>query len=615
MNRPAIPSTASDLELLRRFEPVVRFTRGEQFFPANVAEYVRRCSLWMHYPDGRDELLVPEGELSPEKLIQPCSAPFGTVQYLRLVPPLSLEESARALAARDRRRRGTGPASGEVFHEGQGRLARGGLLPRLADALFSLTLLLRGRVPGAVAASAELKYAAATQEKQEYVYYGRVVRTSSWTALQYWFFYWYNNWRSGFRGVNDHESDWEMVLVYLYEQDGQLVPEWAGYASHDFHGDDLRRHWSDREELDLVDGHPLVYAGAGSHASYFRPGEYQAEVGLPLPRQVVRLVQGLANFWTRTLGQAGGRGGNPFRIPFVDYARGDGRGVGPGHPLAWTPVLIDEATPWVGKYRGLWGLFARDPISGENAPAGPMYNRDGSPRGSWVDPLGFAGLNKVPPPPVEQRLLAERRAELERRQAELATEIPTTTAQAQQLGSELRAMQDQPHLARRYAALEKQVDELAGQASSLLREEYQNALLLESLAQRTSELQAGRPENPRAHIRHLARPVSLAQVRFNRLIEAWAALSISVLLLGFVALILFEAQYLWLGVGLLVFVFIIFESILRGTFVSTVNGLGVVLAVVSALLLLWHFFVPIMVGGLIAASAYLLVQKLRELRA
>src|SRR5262249_44406939 len=28
-------------------------------------------------------------------------------------------------------------------------------------------------------------------------------------------------------------------------------------------------------DLELVDGHPVIYAGAGSHASYFRRGEYQ----------------------------------------------------------------------------------------------------------------------------------------------------------------------------------------------------------------------------------------------------------------------------------------------------------------------------------------------------
>jgi hypothetical protein len=147
------------------------------------------------------------------------------------------------------------------------------------DALFSATLLLRGRVPAATSAAAHVAYHKILEERERYVYHGRVVRDRGWTVLQYWFFFNYNPWRSGFHGVNDHESDWEMVLVYLYEQGRSLVPAWVAFASHDFHGDDLRRRWDDRAELDMVDGHPVVYAGAGSHASYFRRGEYQAEAG------------------------------------------------------------------------------------------------------------------------------------------------------------------------------------------------------------------------------------------------------------------------------------------------------------------------------------------------
>ena len=36
----------SDLELLRQYEPILRFTQGELFFPRAVDEYVRACSLW-----------------------------------------------------------------------------------------------------------------------------------------------------------------------------------------------------------------------------------------------------------------------------------------------------------------------------------------------------------------------------------------------------------------------------------------------------------------------------------------------------------------------------------------------------------------------------------------
>jgi len=37
---------AEDLRLLRRYEPVLRFTRGELFLPMSVPAYLERCGLW-----------------------------------------------------------------------------------------------------------------------------------------------------------------------------------------------------------------------------------------------------------------------------------------------------------------------------------------------------------------------------------------------------------------------------------------------------------------------------------------------------------------------------------------------------------------------------------------
>ena len=37
--------------LLRTFEPVIRFTKGEWFYPMDVEPYVRSCSLWVQHPD------------------------------------------------------------------------------------------------------------------------------------------------------------------------------------------------------------------------------------------------------------------------------------------------------------------------------------------------------------------------------------------------------------------------------------------------------------------------------------------------------------------------------------------------------------------------------------
>lgn len=606
IDRPHMPADASDFGLLRRFEPVLKFTRGEKFYPTDIETYVRESSLWVHAPDGRDLLLVPQGQLNLENLVEPRPAPFGAVHYLRFIEPLSLSEAALALAEQSR----LSAESQNTFHAGLGRLARGGLFPRIIDALFSASFLLRGRVPAALAAAAEIAYHRIHQANPRYSYYGRVVRHNGWIVLQYWYFYCYNSWRSGFNGVNDHEADWELVSIYLYQQGDQLIPEWLAYASHDFKGDDLRRRWDDTRQLDLMDGHPVVYVGAGSHASYFRSGEYMAEVNLDLPGWVRRGFAAFSKFWVETLGQ---QPVDPFRIPFVDYARGDGFSIGAGQAAAWSPVLIDDTTPWVSQYRGLWGLFARDPISGENAPAGPMYNRDGSPRGAWYDPLGFAGLDKVPPPPEALTLLQENCDKLNARQAELDWLIPKKAGELQAIGIQLKSMEGNPHLAKQYAALEKVKDALGAEVRALRREFSENAALLDGLTKRLERLLQGIQDDPQAHIRHLATPVVATQMRFERAAQTWAAISLSLLLFTIVALMIFTPAYLGPGLAIATILFLVVESILRGAFVETVTVITTLLAILSALILLFHFWYWILIALLLAIAVFLMAQRLREL--
>ena len=43
---PAGAGAAEDLRLLRRYEPVLRFTEGELFLPMPVEDYLEKCSLW-----------------------------------------------------------------------------------------------------------------------------------------------------------------------------------------------------------------------------------------------------------------------------------------------------------------------------------------------------------------------------------------------------------------------------------------------------------------------------------------------------------------------------------------------------------------------------------------
>ncbi len=604
---PGIPASSADLEILRAFEPIVRYTKGEKFYPMAVEPYVEASSLWLYVADGADEELVAEGNLSLDGLVEPRDAPFRSLFYLRFVHPLDLGESTHALAEE----RQLAKREQNEFHAGVGRLARGGLLPRLGDGLFSLSLLLRGNVPGATAAAAVLKYAQIREQDGRFVYQGRVARQSGWTICQYWFFFAYNPWRSGFHGVNDHESDWEMVSVYLYEDDGRLRPEWVAYASHDFHGADLRRRWDDPVDLELQDGHPVVYAGAGSHASYFKQGEYQAEVPIPSPRQFKRAAETIGRLWRTTLGQGDDR--SPLRIPFIDFARGDGVAVGPGQPDAWTPNLIDETTPWAARYRGMWGLYAQDPISGENAPAGPMYERDGSPRPSWFDPLGFAGLDRVPPPPAEIAALEAESARLESRQQDLARLIPEETAVLQESGVRLESMHGSPHLAGEALLLEAEVAAQAAKLRDMRRERSANEAVLESLLRRSERRRAGKVDDPRAHITHAAEPVPPATMRFNGAAELWAALSVSLLLIGLAVLILAAPANVWSEGIILVIAFVVGESVLRGSFVRTVNRLAVVAALVAVVVLFVQFWEFALVGLLLWLALFLLYQRFREL--
>jgi hypothetical protein len=603
-------TTDPDLELLRAFEPIVRYTKGEKFFPMHVEPYVEASSLWLHVPDAIDQEVVPEGELTLDRLVELRDAPFGSLFYLRFVQPLDLGESAAALAGE----RELAKRQQSEFKAGVGRLARGGLLPRLGDGLFSLSLILRGTVPGATAAAAALKYAGLREQDGRFVYHGRVIRQSGWTICQYWFFFAYNPWRSGFHGVNDHESDWEMISVYLYDGEDGPTPEWVAYASHDFHGADLRRRFDDRVDLELVDGHPVVYAGAGSHASYFRRGEYQAEIPIPAPRHIRRLAVALANVWRERLGQ-GGDTQRPLRIPFVDFARGDGLEIGPGGANPWTPNLIDETTPWVSRYRGLWGLFARDPISGENAPAGPMYDRDGTPRPSWFDPLGFAGLDQVTPPPQEPRVVSAELESLDRREAELDREIEDATEVLREVGARLDSMRGSPHLANTAGALELEASELAAGLTSLRREKYENVAVIEGLRRRIATLESGNPDDPRAHIRHTVAPVPESKLRFDHAAEIWATISISLLLVGLAILLVVSPGNAWAEGIVLVMVAIVGESVLRGTFMRTINRIGVILALVALGVLVVQFASWIFVGLLVALAVFLLYQRVQEYRA
>ena len=163
-------------------------------------------------------------------------------------------------------------------------------------------------------------------------------------ALQYWFFYSFNDFN------NKHEGDWEMVQLVFDADDaaGALAaePVAVGYSQHE--GAE-RASWGD-EKLELVDGtHPVVHPAAGSHANYFEEALYLGSTA----------EQGV--------------GCDDTSKPTVDV-----------RPVVLTvpsdPEAASQAFPWI-EYEGRWGELQEAFFNG---PTGPNLKTQ------WSEPIAWA---------------------------------------------------------------------------------------------------------------------------------------------------------------------------------------------------------------------------------
>src|SRR5215212_10625453 len=137
------PGVEAAMALLRRFEPVIRSTMGDKFYPMDVEPYVRACSLWVQRPGEQARCIVPGGELSLDRLAQQPMDEAGAVHFLKFTDADDLGSDARGARLR-RRRAKDRKESKRAFRAGRGRLARVGYFSRFVDALYSIALLARG---------------------------------------------------------------------------------------------------------------------------------------------------------------------------------------------------------------------------------------------------------------------------------------------------------------------------------------------------------------------------------------------------------------------------------------------------------------------------------------
>ena len=168
--------------------------------------------------------------------------------------------------------------------------------------------------------------------------YARVSVESTYTVIQYWLYYPFND-----GPLNNHEGDWEMVQVTLEDGD----PLSASYSQH-FSGQ-----VADWEDVLKRDEHPVVYVARGSHANYFR--SYQGVLGIQ-----------------------------------SDELSGSGPTLGPDDYELKVVGELSTQLPedaWL-KYAGKWGEWGEDEdaLRGRRGPPGPAQ---GDNAVKWESPVGW----------------------------------------------------------------------------------------------------------------------------------------------------------------------------------------------------------------------------------
>ena len=599
------PQDDQDLSLLRRFEPQLRFNAGELFRPMDIDTYLAHADLVVTHKREAPNILESRPNVTQETLVSIGQTPAKGKIHLRLVDrtltAIQLVSFHAHSGLRD-------------FKKGTLRHARVGLTARLLDVAFRISLVTRGRVPGGTAAAAAVAYRAMLDTAPDPVYYGRVVRNQYYTILQYWFFYAYNDYRSHFQGGNDHEADWEFVSVFLDEGvPGEPTVAWAAYATHALQGADLRRRWDD-PEVERVGEHPVVYVGAGSHASYFAGGEYVIRMELPLLAKAGAVVAAIRSVWQTVLRQGGAqsaRTGGELNIAFVDYARGDGLRIGPEGDLEWDARLLEEQ-PALVHYSGLWGRYIDDPIRSEDAPAGPRFNQDGTVRKVWLDPAGWAGLTTVPPASQEIPAAEEEVRRLERELAQLRRSIVEAEAEAVRQGLRVETLAAASAPSRQLKEYQAREVEASETVSRLRKEASETRLLAGAMQIRVEGLRAGDRGGPRAHLERPAAPLGPGRLRLHRIAETWSAISAGLLLLAISAsVIVYHAAPLPLL--LLVGAFLFAESLFHRRVAALVHGIVVALTLVTLGILVYEFWWQIAAAALLALGLIITWINLREL--
>ena len=287
------------------------------------------------------------------------------------------------------------------------------------------------------------QYQEILQKDFQPVYYGRVTKRQDdegnhWISLQYHFFYAFNDWRLAANGINHHEGDWEMVAVYLKNDEPYSV-------LFSQHGSGAMELWKNiscvKDQYGNQTTHPIIYVALGSHANYskpevirspslfregfvqrflywtdglihflfmlFNPSEKARQIALrelathpatALTEETFAKLRDEKDHYVISLPMEIATG-DGFRIGYEGDPKHEAIGISSSylkrvmshrevtHPQSreWKQVVLDPEPGWV-QYKGLWGV--KSVLRDESGPPGPKWDRPDklfqiAPRKRW----------------------------------------------------------------------------------------------------------------------------------------------------------------------------------------------------------------------------------------
>ena len=173
--------------------------------------------------------------------------------------------------------------------------------------------------------------------------YGRAVEANGRLWLQYWLWYFYNDYQLAL-GFGTHEGDWECMQLRIGI--GGDAPDVVVYAQHR-HGE--KRNWEDVEKLPGSPDTALAYIARGSHAAYFQAGYHETEAWYdiadgkrPAPKLALEVVTDDTHPWLLWPGRWGDTTPSDRGADLDQSAP-----TGPGTKRHWRDPnrLLDNARP------------------------------------------------------------------------------------------------------------------------------------------------------------------------------------------------------------------------------------------------------------------------------